>query len=298
MTPPPRLSRIAPMKVLITGITGNFGYAVYHRLRERKDLDLVAATRNPERVNFLIEDPAVETRMFDFLDPSTWEGAVEGIDSLVLVRPPSVGKVKKFFFPFIDICKKKNLRHIIFLSIQGAETNPRLPHHKIEEYIRRSGIAFTFLRPGFFMENLTTTHRDEIRRHSELIIPAGDGRTCFIAVENIAAAAEQCIGRPEHLNRAYELTGGEAGSYAVVADLLSEELGRPISYRSPGVLAFLRYRRGLGESLAFIFVMVLIYRNVKRGGAEHRTDTLKQVFDIRPKELREFIREKTGTFAP
>lgn len=298
MTAAPRLSRISSMKVMITGITGNFGFAVYRLLRERKDLELCAGTRNPERVDFLLEDPAVEARMFDFMDPSTWAGALEGVDTLVLVRPPSLAKVKKYIFPFIDVCKTKGLRHIIFLSIQGAESRRLLPHHKIENYIRRSGIGYTFLRPGFFMENLITTHRDEIRYSSELIIPAGEGRTSFIAVEDIAAAAQRCIGRPEHLNQAYELTGDEAWSYREVAELLSEVLGRTVSYRAPGVLTFLRYRRSMGESLGYILVMIRIYRNVRRGGAECRTDTLQRVFDIPPKRLKEFIREKAGIFAP
>ena len=284
------------MKVLITGITGNFGYAVYRRLRGRGDMDLYAATRNPERVSFLLEDPAVEARMFDFLDPSTWKGAVGEIDTLVLVRPPSLTKLRKYMFPFIDVCKNSGVGHIVFLSILGAGENNRVPHHRIEEYILRSGISFTFLRPGFFMENLTTTHRDEIRYNSELIIPAGQGRISFIAVEDIAAAAEQCVGNAEHLSRAYELTGTGVFTCSEVAGMLSEELGRPIAYRAPGTLAFFRYRRGLGESLGFIFIMNLIYHKVKKRGAERRTDTLQRVFDIRPTELRDFIREKSGVF--
>ena len=50
-----------------------------------------------------------------------------------------------------------------FLSVQGAESNPIVPHHRIERAICDLGLPYTLLRPSFFMQNLTTTHLPEIR---------------------------------------------------------------------------------------------------------------------------------------
>ena len=62
----------------------------------------------------------------------------------------------------------------------GVEKNPVVPHRKIEDMIRYSGIAYTFLRPGFFMQNLNTTHRDAILVRNELYMPVGKAKTSFI----------------------------------------------------------------------------------------------------------------------
>jgi len=280
------------MNLLITGITGNFGYAVYRQLAGRGDLRLFAGARNPERVNFLLDDPEIESRRFDFNEPETFGSVLRDIDTVILLRPSALTEVRRYVPPFVEACREGGVEHIVFLSIQGVENNRRLPHYKIERYIEQSGIPYTFLRPGFFMENLITTHRDEIRYRSKLIVPAGEGRTNFIAVGDVAAAAAACVGKPEHYRRAYELTGPEAYDYYQVAEILSQELGRPVRYENPSRWEFFRYRRSLGDPIPFVIVMILLYRRVKKGGAEARNENLQRVFEVEPQLLRNFIREK------
>ncbi len=284
------------MNLLITGITGNFGYAVYKALRGRSDLEIYTGARNPERVNFLIEDPEIRVRRFDFDDPGTYETALEGIEVVVLVRPPSITKVKSLIFPFIDLCRRNNIQQLLFLSLQGVESRPYTPHYKIEHYIMKSGIPYTFLRPSFFMENLITAHREEIRYESRLLVPAGEGETNFIAVDDIARAAARCIGNPQHYNTAYELTGEDNYSYYDVARILSEELGRTISYEKPGLLSFMLYRLKKGEPLGFVLVMSLIYRAVKAGKGADQNENLSEIFGVAPMDLREFIRDRRTYF--
>ncbi|MCF7914835.1 MAG: NmrA family NAD(P)-binding protein [Spirochaetaceae bacterium] len=284
------------MNLLITGITGNFGYAVYKVLKGRSDLEIYAGARNPERVNFLIEDPEINVRRFDFDDAGTYEAALEGIEAVVLVRPPAITKVKSKIFPFIDMCRHKNIQHILFLSLQGVESRPYTPHYKIEHYIEKSGIPYTFLRPSFFMENLITAHREEIRYESRLLVPAGEGKTNFIAVDDIARAAARCIGNAQHYRIAYELTGEENYSYYDVARILSEELGRTISYEKPGMFPFMLYRLKKGEPLGFVLVMSLIYRAVKTGKGADQNENLSEIFGVTPTDLREFIRDRRTYF--
>lgn len=284
------------MNLLITGITGNFGYAVYKALRGRGDLEIFAGARNPERVNFLIEDPDIKVRRFDFQDPATFDPALDGIDAVVLVRPSAITNVKRTIFPFIDLFRKKGVQQVLFLSLQGVEEKRYTPHYKIENYVKNSGLAYTFLRPSFFMENLITAHREEIRYESRIVVPAEEGRTNFIAVDDIAAAAARCIGNAEHYNAAYELTGDQDYSYYDVARILSEELGRTISYEKPGFLQFILYRLKKGEQLGFVLVMALIYRSVKAGRADRKTDTLTAKFKVRPTDLRDFVRERSSYF--
>ena len=54
------------------------------------------------------------------------------------------------------------------MSVQGAGTNPFVPHHGIETLLKKSGLGWTFLRPSFFMQNLSTTHCADIRERDEI----------------------------------------------------------------------------------------------------------------------------------
>lgn len=58
-----------------------------------------------------------------------------------------------------------------------------------------------------------------------------------------------------HANRAWTVTGPRALTYQQVADILSAELGRPIRYRRPGAVGYIRHaRRELGMPWAMAAV--------------------------------------------
>ena len=141
----------------------------------------------------------------------------------------------------------------------GIEQNRRVPHYKVEQYLRASTLRWTFLRASFFMQNLSGTHRAEIRERGELYVPVGRGKTSFLDVRDIGAVAAAALTQAGHDNTAYDLTGPAALDYYEVAAIFSQVLGRPIVYRNPSVPAFLwRTLRG-GTALPFALVMAYLY---------------------------------------
>src|SRR5690606_28169323 len=121
-----------------------------------KDVDATAGVRDVERC--LSADPGNRYVHLDFERPGTYGPALEGMRKVFLVRPPHLTDVKGIFEPFVQACSQAGVVQIVFLSLLGTEHNPFPPHHRIERVIRESGIAYTFIRPGFFMQNLSTTH--------------------------------------------------------------------------------------------------------------------------------------------
>jgi uncharacterized protein YbjT (DUF2867 family) len=91
-----------------------------------------------------------------------------------------------------------------------------------------SAAAWTFLRAGFFAQNLGDAYRADIREHDELFVPAGDGRAAFVDVRDLGEVAARAFSEDGHAGQAYTVdrTGG-----AVVragGRLLSVALGRKI----------------------------------------------------------------------
>lgn len=58
------------------------------------------------------------------------------------------------------------------------------------------GLPHTFIRPSFFMQNLSTTHREDICQRNDLFIPAGNAKTSFIDTADIAAVAAKVLTTP------------------------------------------------------------------------------------------------------
>lgn len=292
----------SPERILITGATGNVGLATLRELMKHPDksrFDVVAGVRD---VNTWKETVTPDKLVIlDFTDAGTFDAALSGVGRVLLVRPPQLADVDKQFGPFIDAMKRAGVGQVVFLSLQGVENNSLTPHHKIEKLIVESELPFTFLRPSFFMQNLSTTHRDEIRLRDEIFVPAGNGRTSFVDVRDIGAVAALALtsSTGEHLHKGYELTGSEALTYGEVAAILTTTLGRKITYRDPSVLRFIWQKwRQEGTSLGFTLIMVALYTVSKLGKAAGLTKETERLLKRPPITFRQFAADYRTVWMP
>ncbi len=275
------------MAILVTGATGNVGAEVVKGLQEHS-VQVRAGMRDPAKSPF---GPNVEARALDFEKPATWPGALTDVDRIFLVRPPQISDVTKTIGPFLKETKSRGIRQVVFLSLLGVEKNPVVPHRAIEEKIRELSFDFTMLRASFFMQNLDTTHRAELRDRSELFVPAGQGRTSFVDVRDLAAVGVNALRGELPPNQAYPLTGAEALTYTEVAALLSIELGRPIRYANPGMLKFTLQKRREGLPWAFTLVMLGLYTTCKLGLAAKITPDLERLLGRPPISMRQYLHQ-------
>ena len=171
-----------------------------------------------------------------------------------------------------------------------------MPHVKIERHPRGSGVPATMLRPSFFMQNLATPHRAEIRDEGRMVVPVGRGRTSFVDVRDVAEVAAKALLEDGHEGRAIELTGSEALGYAEVAAVLSEVLGRTITYADPSPLAFWRRSRAQGTPAAFVAVMLGLYTGARLGMAARVTPELEQLLGRPPLTVRRFAEDHAAVW--
>ncbi len=281
--------------LLITGATGNVGLETIHALNAAGVMPL-AAVRDPQKAKGKLEGRAMLTR-FDFTDSSTYSGALTGVRQMLLVRPPEIANVDKYFKPLLEEAQRAGVQQVVFLSLLGAETNSVVPHHKIEKVILELGIPHVFLRASFFMQNLSTTHLEDIRDRNDVFVPAGNGKTSFIDARDIGAVAAQAL-LERHQSVAYDLTGDEALTYFEAAKLLSEALNRPIGYSHPGIFKFALEERSRGIAWPFIGVMLGIYTVARFGRAGRVTSTTRELLGRPATTLKQFIHDHRDVWIP
>ena len=197
---------------------------------------------------------------FDYDDRSTWPAVLEGATSLFLLFPvPSPRTVHTRMLPFIDAAVAAGVRHIVYVSVPGADAGRLVPHNRVEAHLRASGAGYTILRCGFFMQNLhraISTHGVDIVENGELFVPAGRGRTTFLDARDVAEAARLILADPgAHTGRTYTLTGSETLDMDEVAQTVSAALERPVRYARPGAFRFASrlLRRGVTwDTVAFL----------------------------------------------
>jgi len=281
-------------EILVTGASGNVGREVVRRLRDR-GVRVRAAVRVPATFDRAAEGVSVVP--FDFRRAETHAPALAEIEAVFLVRPPDLADTRRSFDPFIRAAEETGVRRVVFLSLQGAERIGVVPHRRIERSLARSRLIWTFLRAGFFMQNLSTVHREEIRDRDEIAVPAGRGTTSFVDVRDLAAVAAEALTEPGHERRAYELTGGEALDYFEVAEILSDVLGRRITYSNPSIRRFVAEMRRRGASPGFTLVTAAIYTTARLGLAGRVSPDVEHLLGRPPTTLRRFAEEHAAVWA-
>lgn len=283
-------------KILITGATGNVGFEVIRFLYEiNTTYQIVAGVRNLEKAKEVFADyPKLEYVYFDFENADTFETSLKGIDRIFLLRPPDISDVDKFIRPFIIQMKKMNVEEIIFLSVQGAEKSRVIPHNKIERLINEFELNYIFLRPAYFMQNLTTTLLGDIKTKRGVFLPAGKARFNWIDIENIGEAGAILLNRfEEYKNQTFEITGSENKSFEKVICLINAVTQKPVRYINMNPFKFYRMKKREGMVRGMIIVLILLHFLPRFQKEPAISDFFERLTGKKPTDLKTFIdREK------
>jgi len=273
--------------ILVIGALGNVGAEVVRELLI-KNVSVRASDMDAEKVKARFGD-AVQAVRFDFADVSTYANTFNGVEKMFLLRPPQISDVKRIMFPAIDAAKQAGVEQVVFLSLIGIENAKFVPHYKVEQYLTACGFNTTFLRCSFFMQNLNTVHRQEIRERNEIFVPVGNARTSFIDARDIGAVTATVLTEAGHENKNYDLTGSEALDYWQASNIMSNVLGKEITYRSPNPLQFCIETMRRGTPFAFAVVMMGLYTSTRFGMAEPVTDEVENLIGRKPITFQQYV---------
>ena len=279
--------------VLVTGASGNVGREVVVALRAL-GVTVRAAERNEARARGRLGD-GVDVVRLDYRDRSTF-ACVNGASALFLMRPPAIADMASTLLPFVDEARRCGVEHIVFLSVAGAEKNKLVPHHAVEQHLKR-GPGWTILRPGFFAQNFGDAYRRDIVEDGRVFVPAGRGRVAFVDVRDVAAIAAAALATPaDHDERAYTLTGAAAVDFATAASDLSAVLDRTIRYDAASIARYALHLRARGAPWGQVAVQTVLHVGLRFGQAAAVDPTLERLLGRRPRTLGEYFRDHAAVW--
>ena len=276
-------------RILVTGATGQVGSAVIAALRDVEGIVVRGAVRDVARATEQWRgDVHVQPVAFDFADRASQAAALADCDSLFLLRPP---QINDDFGDLIESSAHHGVRHIVFLSVQGAERNRFIPHHRIEQRLMSSGMPYTLLRPAYFMQNFTSTLHDELVRRHRIFLPAGNARFTLVDVDDIGRVAARVLTQAgtQHHGQAYTLTSELPLNFQQMAEQLTAGLETPIRYESPSPWHFYRTLRRDGREPGLILVMLLLHMLPRFTGTPPVTHTVAELTGRQPIEFEQFV---------
>ncbi len=212
--------------ILLTGATGTIGSSVVKALTA-KGVPFKVGTRSPEKTTGL------QTVAFDWDKPETFGPALAGVDKVFLLQPSSPLQ-HGWTLQLIAAAKRAGVKHLVKLSVIGADSEPGIAlgrqHLAAEKDLRQSGIAWTFLRPTYFMQNFVNFYGADPEKDAPVYLPHGDAKVAWVDARDIAEAAAAVLTTPGHEGKVYDLTGPTALTTAEALEVLGGALGRKYSY--------------------------------------------------------------------
>lgn len=278
--------------ILITGATGNVGFEVIRALYKRNTRHkLIAAVRDPAKARQQFQQyPDLGFTRFDFEDPATFSTALQQADCVFLLRPPQLSNTRLYFKPLISAMQAHGISELLFLSVQGAEKSSFIPHHKIEKLVLEKGLPYIFLRPSYFMQNLTTTLLSDIRQKGTILLPAGKASFNWIDVQDIGEVAARLLENFEaYKGEAYELTGAENENFYTVAGLISKLAAKKVVYRSLNPFRFYWLKSAEGMPRDMVLVMMMLHFLPRLMPAPVVSTFYERIMGKKPTSLQQFI---------
>jgi uncharacterized protein YbjT (DUF2867 family) len=218
--------------VLVTGPTGKVGRRLIPLLA-RRGVAVRAASRSPVAAR-----AGIEPVRFDWTDESTYETARKGVDAMYLVPGPvPQAEHADYIRALLDGATGAGVERVVLLSSFGVgQAPPENPLRRIELAVESSGVPYTILRPGAFMQNFSEGLRWResfaagIRERDEIVGPGGNGTVSYVSAEDIAAVAAVALTEDGHNGKAYAPLGPEPLTLTQVAEHISWVTGRRIRY--------------------------------------------------------------------
>ncbi len=272
--------------ILVTGASGRLGKAVVETLVD-SGINVRAATRHTTKIKWT---DWVQPVVFDFEDRGLYRAALDGVSGVFLIAPPLDFQAPAKVIPFIDTAQEKGIRHVVFNSALKADSYEDNPLRLIERHLMKSGLNYAILRPNFFMENFSTGWAAPMIEKGEICMAAGDGKTSFISVIDIARVATVCF-REKRSGAEYNLTGPEALSHEDVARIISDVCGRTITYKSISEMEMMKGAREEGMPESAIEYLAGIFGLVRKGLLAETTGIVREVTGKPPISFKEFVQK-------
>lgn len=283
--------------IVVTGATGTVGSELVRRLSDAGER-VRALSRTPERGEAL---DGVEWVRADLSRMEELPRAFEAGDRLFLLT----GNAEDMVWlqkNAIQAAREAGIRRVVKLSALGATDHSKsviaLWHYIVERMLRDTELAWTFLRPHHFMQNLldpVTYDRDAGRVHS----PSGDGRIPFVDTRDVAACAASVLTGSGHEGRTYTLTGPEPLSYGEATEVVAEVTGTDLTYVPETADEAWRRLRAAGRPPWVAAALLAIAGYQRAGGATERvTDTVERITGRPPRSLREFAEDHVDELRP
>ena len=285
-------------KFLVTGATGyTAGYVIPELLA--KGVEVRALVHKLDKRSEKLEKAGVEVVLGDLEDFHSVSGAMKGITGVYFIYPIlTPGLIEGTAF-LIQAAREEGVRNIVNMSQissrREAKSKAAQAHWIAERLLDLSGLTVTHIRPTFFAEWLI--YSDSVKTQDKIVLPFGEGRYAPIAAEDQGRVIAELLVNPEgHEGKIYPLFGPVEYNEYEITSILSEELGRKITYDPISIGTYEVLAAEQGYHPHFIQHVSSVAQDCRDGLFAGTNSAVKDITGREPIGIREFIGKHRSFF--
>ena len=226
--------------IVITGGTGFVGEEIVKQTRAAS-FPVRLIVREPGAAQWMADRYGVELFHGNVLFAPSLEGAMRGANCVIhlvgIIREERESTFDRAHTQatksIIDETKRAGVKRYLHMSALGTRENARSRYHQTkwaaEEYVRKSGLAWTIFRPSVIYgpKDKSVNTLLKVIRRLPFVPVLGPGTTKIqpISVENVAQAFVAAIRNDNSIGKTYDLCGYEAFTWNELYDKLQTLLG-------------------------------------------------------------------------
>ncbi|MER7669174.1 NmrA family NAD(P)-binding protein [Kitasatospora sp. NPDC096128] len=275
-------------KILVIGANGSVGRHVVASLVEGGH-EVRALVRNAATSALPAGVEAVEG---DLSAPESLAAALHGGVAGVYLMWPGIPVQ-----PRVVELIAEHAERVVYLSTDVPDLADDEPaaifHQEIERLIRRSGLAWTFVRAIDFAGN-ALGWADQVRA-GVVRWPYGRARRSLVHERDIAEVAVRALTEDGHDGGKYLVTGPESLAHAELVRIIGEELGTEVRWEELAPETARKELTAAWGNAAFVESRLRAWESFTRE-PERVTDTVERVLGRPPRSFRSWAREHTADF--
>ncbi len=245
------------MKYLVTGASGQLGQKVIAHLATLVPSgDIVALVRS-EQAAADYAAKGIETRFGDYDTPETLASAFAGIDRVLLISGSAIGQRVAQHTAAIAAAKAAGVGYLAYTSILRADTSPMMlaaEHKATEDALKASGLSYTILRNGWYLENTLMTLDQDLALGQHFGATA-DGKLSSATRQDYAEAAAVVLSGQGHDGKTYELASDTGFTLTDYAAAVTAAKCQPVAFVDMPQDAFAAALVGAGLPEGFATVL-------------------------------------------
>lgn len=265
-------------KILVLGGKGKTGRRVAERLTK---------LGKTIRIGSRSEKPS-----FDWENPETWSGALEGMDAVYITFQPdlAIPSAVEAIRGFTSRAVTSGIQKIVLLSGRG-EKEAQI----CEQVVMNAGTDWTIIRASWFNQNFSESFFLDPILASHVALPRGEALEPFVDADDIADVVVESLLDDKHVGQTYELTGPRLLTFEQVTKEISKVTGRDIKFKSLTIDEYTKMLREYQVPEDYIWLINYLFTEVLDGRNSSVTNDIEKVLGRKAKDFAEYARDTVTT---